>query len=274
VRGDLARPRASARRQWSRLVLDDARRRLSGLARGAARLAFAAYVGLLAVLTLPALWGLVIALPGGPMVDAVVRRWCRTMLALTGCRVRTEGLDRLPASGGAVFTANHSSYLDAVVLLAWFPATFRFVAKRELLAAPLIGAVIRKVGHLTVERVDLSRSVADAERVSSALRGGTSLFVFPEGTFVGAPGLLPFKLGAFKAAVDAQCPVVPVSIRGTREILPADTWLPRPGMVTITVGTPLHPRGQQWREIVRLRDESRAAIARHTSDAPPAAAAA
>lgn len=78
-----------------------------------------------------------------------------------------------------------------------------------------------------MERVDLSRSVADAERVTATLRGGASLFSFPERTFLQAPGLLPFKLGAFKAAVEAQCPVLPVAIRGTREILPADSWLPR-----------------------------------------------
>jgi 1-acyl-sn-glycerol-3-phosphate acyltransferase len=75
------------------------------------------------------------------------------------------------------------------------------------------------------------------------------------------PGLLPFRLGAFKAAVEAGCPVVPVVIRGTREVLPADTWRPRPGRIEVTVLPPLTVAGEGWREIVRLRDAARAAVA-------------
>jgi 1-acyl-sn-glycerol-3-phosphate acyltransferase len=146
--------------------------------------------------------------------------------------------------------------------MAALPIEFRFVAKRELLSTPLIGTIIRKAGHLTVERFDLSRSVADAERVIEALRGGTSLLMFPEGTFLSSPRLLPFRLGAFKAAVEVQCPVLPVAIRGTREILPADTWLPRPGAITVVVGAPIQPEEAGWRAMVRLRDVARTEIAR------------
>ena len=109
--------------------------------------------------------------------------------------------------------------------------------------------MIRKVGHLTVERGQASRSVTDAERVTGALQGGLSVLVFPEGTFARAPGILPFRLGAFKAAVDTGRPVIPMTIRGAREILPADRWLPRPGPVTVTVGArrcSRRPDGRRW----------------------------
>jgi 1-acyl-sn-glycerol-3-phosphate acyltransferase len=168
--------------------------------------------------------------------------------------------------------ANHSSYLDVVALLAALPVDVRFVAKRELEGTPLVGAVIRKVGHLTVERFDLSRSVADAERVARALGAGVPLLFFPEGTFTEAPGLLPFRLGAFKAAVEAGCPVIPIAILGTREILPADRWLPRRAPVTVSVGRPIRPEGEGWREIVRLRDLARAAIAARLAGGPAASA--
>jgi fatty-acyl-CoA synthase len=187
------------------------------------------------------------------------------VLRLTGCRLRVEGMDRLPRAGAVVFAANHSSYLDAVALIAALPRDVRFVGKRELGGWPLVGTIIRRVGHLTVERADPSRSVDDAERVSAALRGGASLVFFPEGTFLAGPRLLPFRLGAFKAAVEAGCPVVPVAIRGTRAILPAGAWLPSRGSITVTLGAPLAPRQSDWREIVRLRDAVRAEIARGTN---------
>jgi 1-acyl-sn-glycerol-3-phosphate acyltransferase len=185
------------------------------------------------------------------------------VLALAGCRLRVEGAERLAGLGPAVLAANHSSYVDAVALMAALPADFRFVAKRELGRVPVVGAAIRRVGHLTVDRTELGRSVADAERVTRALAAGVSLLVFPEGTFRRSPGLLPFRLGAFKAAVEAGRPVVPVAIRGTREVLPADTWLLRPGPITVTIGLPVRPAGRDWREMVRLRDRVRAEIARH-----------
>ncbi|MDP3766958.1 MAG: lysophospholipid acyltransferase family protein, partial [Dehalococcoidia bacterium] len=113
-----------------------------------------------------------------------------------------------------------------------------------------------------VERADRTRSAADAERATAVLRGGSSLFFFPEGTFVRAPGLLPFRLGAFKAAVDVGRPVIPIGLRGTREVLPDGAWLPTPGPITVAIGPPITPQGGGWQEMVRLRDLARTEVAR------------
>jgi 1-acyl-sn-glycerol-3-phosphate acyltransferase len=205
--------------------------------------------------------------PGPRAADRLVRGWCRLTLDLAGCRPRVAGLEHLRGRQPAVLVANHESYLDAVVLLAALRADFRFVAKRELLRVPLVGTVIRRVQHLAVERADPGRSARDAERATGLLRAGVSLLFFPEGTFVAGRGLLPFRLGAFKAAVEAGRPVVPVAILGTREILPAEAWLPRPGRPGVVVCAPLAPEGRDWPEMVRLRDRSRAAIARALEEA-------
>jgi 1-acyl-sn-glycerol-3-phosphate acyltransferase len=209
----------------------------------------------------PLLWAFVLVLPRGRAVDRAARIWSRLILTLAGCRLLVKGLGNLPAHGAALL-CNHTSYLDVVALLAAIPIEFRFVAKRELGDAPLVGTVIRKVGHLMVDRVDLSRGVADAEMITEVLRRGTSVLFFPEGTFVEAPGILPFRLGAFKAAVDAQCAVIPIGLHGTRDILPASHWLPRPGAIAVTIGPQITPEKSDWREMVRIRDLARAEIAR------------
>jgi len=258
--GDLGR-RTSPRMQWLRLVADGiAAWSLRGL-EAAGRAAFGVWLGIVAVTTMLPLWLLVLTLPQR-MVDRVVRGWSRLALALLGWRLRVQGLENIPQNSAVVFTANHSSYLDSIALFAAIPHDFRFVGKRELAGWPLVGAVMRRAGHLLVERDDPSRSVQDAERVSAVIRAGTSLVFFPEGTFLDTTRLLPFRLGAFKAAVEAGCPIVPVAIRGTREILPAYAWLPRPGSISVTVGAPILPKGTDWREIVRLRDAAHAEIAR------------
>jgi 1-acyl-sn-glycerol-3-phosphate acyltransferase len=252
----------SARRQWARLLALDFVARLRRVPDTACTLAYAGWVGVVLALALPLLWAVVLLLPRGRAVDRATRFWARVVLAIAGCPLRVDGLARLPARGSALLVCNHSSYLDVPALLAAIPAEFRFVAKRELARAPLIGAVIRKARHLTVDRVDLSRGVADAEYITRVLRQGTSVLFFPEGTFVRASGILPFRLGAFKAAVEARCPVVPVGLRGTREILPAYRWLPRRGPITVTIGAPITPEKDDWREMVRIRDHARAEVAR------------
>jgi 1-acyl-sn-glycerol-3-phosphate acyltransferase len=260
--GTLARGRRPARWQVARLLLAAGLAFLRAAVTGARRLAYGLWVGSLLAIGLPPLWGLLAIVPTGRRADRLLRAFCRALLALAGCRLRVDGLERLAGVGAAVLAANHASYVDSVVLLAALPPTrpFLFVAKRELLRTPFVATVIRKVGYVTVERFALSASVADAAAVSAALRGGTSLLVFPEGTFQRTPGLLPFRLGGFKAAVESSRPVIPIAIRGSRELLPADAWVPRRHAVQVTIGAPISPRAEGWPEMVRLRDLARAAI--------------
>lgn len=260
--GDLARGRRSPIHQWVRLRAVDLLVRLRAAASGAVRLTYGLWVGVVLALGLPVFWALLAVAPHGWPADRLVRAYCRALLALAGCRLHVEGREGLAGVVPAVLAANHSSYVDSVVLLAALPAVpFLFVAKRELLDTPLVATIIRKVGHLTVERFALSESVADAAAVSGALRSGNSLLVFPEGTFRRTPGLLPFRLGAFKAAVESARPVVPIAIDGTRELLPPGAWIPRRHDVRVTVGAPIPPAGGGWPEMVRLRDLTRTAIA-------------
>ncbi|MBI1736796.1 MAG: AMP-binding protein [Candidatus Rokubacteria bacterium] len=253
--------RPSAPAQWVGLLARGTLRRAGTLARDVAALAAGAWIGVLLALATPPLAAGVFLARDGRTVDRIGRRWCRTVLPLAGCRLRVEGLEHLPRTGRVVLAANHASYLDAAVLLAAIPRRFRFVAKKELTAVPIVGAVIRRVGHLTVDRVDLARSVADATRVRDALTGDDAVLFFPEGTFRDAAGLSPFRLGAFTVAVETGAPVVPIAIRGTRAVLPAGAWLPRPGPITVTIAPPVWPQEATWHEAVRIRDRVRDAIA-------------
>jgi 1-acyl-sn-glycerol-3-phosphate acyltransferase len=262
LRGELERRRPSARSQYAHLVVQALRARAGRARDVAARALFTGWLAVLLLLTLPPLWLAVAVLPRGRRPDRLVRRWARAVLAASGCRLRVTGAEKLRATGAAVLAANHASYVDSVVLMAALPSDFRFVVKRRLLRYPVIGAVIRRAGHLPVEKVDLAHQLAGADEMREALREGHSLLVFPEGTFLAEPVLLPFRLGAFRAAVAARRPVVPVAIRGTRAVLPAYAHLARRHPIEVTVGTPLWPRAEGWREMVRLRDRTRDEIAR------------
>jgi 1-acyl-sn-glycerol-3-phosphate acyltransferase len=110
--------------------------------------------------------------------------------------------------------------------------------------------------------------------MEAILRNGESVFVFPEGTFTSDDGVRPFQLGAFKAAVSAGVPIIPVSLAGTRNFLREGTYIPRPTSVTITVCPPIYPQAAtvpasestSWHDLIRLRDKTREAIGRHAGE--------
>lgn len=194
------------------------------------------------------------------------------MLFAAGIPVRIaeeETLAAMAESGPWIFAPNHSSYLDVLVTLAVLPSGVRFVAKSEVAAMPLVGTIARRSGQFAFDRSNPRARIQQAEEVNAALKRGESVVIYPEGTFTPIVGIRPFQLGAFKAAVDVQRPICPLAVRGARQILRDGTYLPRPGQVTATFGplvTPDTAAGDDWREIIRLRDATREIIARNTGE--------
>jgi len=223
---------------------------------------FTGWVLLTLVVSLPALWAYLATRPPGGHADRAVRWWSRFTLMVCGLRPQVVGLEHLRGLRSGVLVANHASYIDPIVVMAAVPVPFHFVAKRALTRYPLIGTVIRKAEHLTIEKAGLSDRLAGADEVARQLRTGGRLFVFPEGTFEERPELLPFRLGAFRAAVDTGQPIVPIALAGTRHVLSADSWLFRRSPLTVTIGLPLSPQAEGWPEMVRLRDAAVAHVAR------------
>jgi 1-acyl-sn-glycerol-3-phosphate acyltransferase len=197
----------------------------------------------------------------------LVRFAIRLLRGLAGIRLDVEGAGRVPAPGAAfVLAANHQSYLDALALIETVGRPLSFVAKRELEAVPFLGRFLARLGTLFVERFDLHRGAAESERFSAHLAAGASLAFFPEGTFRDAPGLLPFRMGAFVAAAREGLAVLPVALVGTRKILRGERRLPRPGRCLVIIGEPLTPAGSDWSEAARLRDATRAFILEHCAE--------
>jgi 1-acyl-sn-glycerol-3-phosphate acyltransferase len=200
----------------------------------------------------------------------------KVLFALVGCRVRVVGKEYVDAPGAKVYASNHTSYFDVLTLMLGLGVPYHFIAKMEVGGMPFIGTFLNKMHHTKFDRSDAQSRLRQSEEMEKLLREGESIFVFPEGTFTEEDGVRPFQLGAFKAAVDAGVPVVPVSLAGTRKFLRDGTYLPRPTSVTITVSPPIYPRTTNgaaeaneslaWHELIRLRDTTRETIARHVGE--------
>jgi 1-acyl-sn-glycerol-3-phosphate acyltransferase len=266
VQGTLGQHR-SVVRQRARLIADALAARTRKAGDWLGRTIFTAWIVLVLALSLPILWAYLALRRPGSHADRAVKRWSRLALTVCGLRPRVVGVDQLRTMYSGILVANHASYIDSIVVMAALPVDFHFVAKRALAEYPFIGTVIRKAEHITIEKAGLSDRLAGADEVERRLRQGERLMIFPEGTFVRTSGLLPFRLGAFRAAVDSGRPMIPIAIAGTRHVLPDGTWLFRHRPITLTIGAPIEPRAQGWPEMVRLRDAAVEHIGRESGEA-------
>jgi 1-acyl-sn-glycerol-3-phosphate acyltransferase len=276
LEGELGKKPAAPWMQVAKLAAHSAvPRAWGGLHRGAKRAMEVAY-GVYAIaafsLVLIPLWVIVAATADRKRAARRTHAGARLMLIAAGIPVRVIGGEMLAEKKeweSWVFAPNHSSYLDVLVTLAFLPSGVRFVAKSEVASMPIVGTITRRSGQFAFDRSDPQARIQQAEEVNAALKGGESVAIYPEGTFTPIVGIRPFQLGAFKAAVDTQRPICPVAVRGARQILRDGTFLPRPGRVTVTFGPLVRPdraAGDDWREMIRLRDATREIIGRNSGE--------
>ncbi|MBS1213687.1 MAG: long-chain-fatty-acid--CoA ligase [Proteobacteria bacterium] len=272
-RGVIGRPRRRMMPAIARVSVGGLADRWRKLRVRAAEWLFAALVWSVFAAFAPIVWGSIMALPTLEGRWMVMRWGIRTLRRISGTRLTVEGLEHLPPPGEAfILVCNHASYLDAYALIDAIPRTMGFVAKAELGRDKVLGKALARIGSEFVERFDAEKSLSDAKRLVASLKSGKPLVYFAEGTFTRVPGLRPFRMGAFTAAVEAGVAVVPVALRGTRSILRGDENFPHRGAITITIGEPIASQAvraeseDDWQTALRLRDLARAHILRYCGE--------
>jgi len=196
--------------------------------------------------------------PGRGHAARIASRGARRMIDALGVRFEVRGLERVPP-GAAVFTPNHRSHFDIPALLAALP-TARFAAKQELFAQPLLGAAMRALGVIPIDRQrpELAKRALD---LAAQGPGGGSLVIFPEGEEAEPGQMLPFKAGAFVFALRTGLPVVPVAIHNSAAILPrGDSLAISTGRVVVEVLAPIETRGYGEDARDRVSAEARKAL--------------
>lgn len=220
---------------------------------------YAPYAALVFVSAIPLVCALIIIGPTLAIRRATGRTGVRLTLLLMGVPFRLRGLQHLPA-GPSIAVSNHASYLDGLVLTAALPARYTFVVQDGAARWPLVGLTIKRMGVTFVNRSAAREGAAQARGLIRRVAGGQYLTIFAEGTFEDAPGLLPFKNGAFMMAARAGVPIAPCVIRGTRLLWGGGRWLPRWSPVEIEVLPAISLPVHDAHAIHHLRDSVRNAI--------------
>jgi len=278
--GTLSASRAPAWLQIARLgtgsALRNLRREILAGAKRGLEILYGVYCSVMFLLWIVPAWVMVQFIKDRKKAGRFTSSALKRLFALVGCDVRVVGKEYMETPGAKIYASNHTSYFDVLPLMLGLGVPYRFVAKMEVGRMPFIGTFLKQMGHLKFDRTDPESRLRQADEMEEFLRDGESVFVFPEGTFTSEDGVRPFQLGAFKAAVATGAPIIPVSLAGTRKFLRDGTYLPRPTSVTITLSPPIYPRtaantsnsddSSGWHELIRLRDATRDAIARHSGE--------
>lgn len=187
---------------------------------------------------------------------------------ILGLRVRVAGLGRIPRRTPCVYMANHESLLDGPILFAVIPGLVRVILKKEVFRIPVVGPGMRTADFIPVDRKGAQggrRSIGRAARLMA--ERAFSYLVFPEGTRSRDGRLQPFKRGGFFLALACGAPVVPVTIRGTYELLPRGRFFVRPGAVRVEFHEPVPADGSGAEAMPRLMDRVRAVLSSEPREA-------
>ncbi len=229
------------------------------LARRGDELAYAAWVWALVVVIGGAAW-LCLLLPSTLRVRwRLARAAGRALAAAAGIEIRVAG--ELPdGSTTSVIVSNHPSFVDGLAVLLAMPEPVVFVSSTDFERQRLAGTLLRRLGAVFVHRGRPEESERDLGRLVEVARSGRRLAVFPEGSMTAGTGVRRFHLGAFSVAALAGCPVVPLGIRGTRQVVRPGSYLPKRASVEVVVGTPHVPEGEDFAARTRLAAQVRRSI--------------
>jgi 1-acyl-sn-glycerol-3-phosphate acyltransferase len=192
--------------------------------------------------------------------------WAKIAAWLTPIRVEVEGGEHAERTRSYVVASNHQSMYDILVVYGWLRLDLKWVMKKELRKIPGIGIGCEKAGHIFIERRNPKQASQAISKALSKLGEGIGILFFPEGTRSLDGRLLPFKKGAFRTAIDQQLPILPVTVVGTRDILPAKSLKLFPGTARMVIHPAIETAGLTVDDLQDLMDRTREVI---SSAMPP-----
>lgn len=175
--------------------------------------------------------------------DARLDRWSRNCLANARVELDVAGAERLASGKTYLVMSNHQSLYDIPVLFQVAGPNIRMITKKELFKVPIFGGALEASGFIAIDRTDRNAAIRSLRRAQELLASGTHVWIAPEGTRSPTGKLLPFKKGAFYLAFEAGLPILPVTLQGTRNVLPARGVRSHPGVrVRVTIHDVVDPK--------------------------------
>jgi 1-acyl-sn-glycerol-3-phosphate acyltransferase len=172
-------------------------------------------------------------------------------------------LEHLDKEAPYIYMSNHQGSYDIFALLSCLPVQFRWIAKKELFAIPILGWAMGAANYISIDRSGRRRALESIERAARKIKGGVSVVIFPEGTRSRDGSIQPFKRGGFTLALKSGVPIIPITINGSRDVMPRDSMRVRPGEIRVSVDGAIQTTPFSLRERNVLMEKVRETIERN-----------
>lgn len=182
------------------------------------------------------------------------------LLKIAGIKLSVTGKENVPLNRPVIFVANHCSHLDIGVLCRSLPVNLHFIGKKELKWVPVVGWYMWVAGHIFIDRSNKKKAINSLKIAAQKINSGKCVVMYPEGTRSKDGKVQTFKKGAFHLALESDVDVVPVSIKGTFNVWPANSSKITPGKVKVTIGKPLKINNYTKQSVQTFIDDARNAI--------------
>lgn len=177
--------------------------------------------------------------------------WARLNSFVTPMLVSVSGKENI-CQTSYIIVPNHQSYYDIFLIYGWLGMYIRWVMKMELRKIPVFGYCCDKMGHIYIDRSSTQSAIESLNAAKKQLSDGSSIIMFPEGTRNSTNALLPFKKGAFRMALDLGIPLLPITIMGTKDILPTKSLSLFPGKVKMILHPPVDIKKYDQEDLEKL----------------------
>lgn len=165
--------------------------------------------------------------------------WSPIVFWLSRVKTTVQGLENVDATKYQVYVCNHESQMDIPAIVRLAPVPLYFILKKEIKKVPFLGWYAAAMGMVFVDRKNKSQSKQSLKNAAELIKNGKNVIVFPEGTRSPDGKIKRFKKGAFVIAKESNISIVPMAIKGSREVLPKGSIQIKKGHIRLKIGTPI-----------------------------------
>lgn len=196
----------------------------------------------------------------GNLAFSMSKLWAYTMLAVSFVRTEIKNKDKIQKGKSYIIISNHQSMYDIIALVTTLGIQFRWIIKKELLKIPVFGYALYASRNIFIDRSNTASAIESINKGFERLPEGVSVMVFAEGTRSPDGRIQEFKKGGFITAVRLKIPILPVTVNGSRRILPKKSLVMTPGKIQVVVGDPIDVTGYTIDTVQDLIDKTRQTI--------------
>jgi 1-acyl-sn-glycerol-3-phosphate acyltransferase len=196
----------------------------------------------------------------GNLAFSFTKIWAYIMLAVSFVRTEIKNKARIIKGQSYVIISNHQSIYDILALVTTLGIQFRWFIKKEVLKVPIFGYGLYAARNIYIDRSNTARAIESINKGMDRLPKAASVMVFAEGTRSADGRIQEFKKGGFMVAIMRKIPILPVTVNGSRRIVPKGSLVVKPGKIQVVVGDPIDTSNYTTETVQALIDKTRQAI--------------